>query len=250
MANILTANGVVEATTELTQAQIDSLAMANQALEGAAQNSENLSIGFWDLFMGGGWLMWVLVALAGVMIFIFVERFIAIRKATRLDNNFMNRIRDYILEGNINAAIDLCRRTDSPVARMIEKGIERIGRPMADIQTAIENVANVEVAKLESGLPWLASISGGAPMIGFLGTVVGMVQVFIDMSANQSGAIELSQLSAGMYVAMVTTVGGLIVGIPAYFAHNYLVARIEKLIFRMEATTIAFMDILNQPVQK
>lgn len=250
MANILTANGVVEATTELTQAQIDSLAMANQAMEGAAQNTENLSIGFWDLFMGGGWLMWVLVVLAGVMIFIFVERFIAIRKATRLDNNFMNRIRDYILEGNINAAIDLCRRTDSPVARMIEKGIERIGRPMADIQTAIENVANVEVAKLESGLPWLASISGGAPMIGFLGTVVGMVQVFIDMSANQSGAIELSQLSAGMYVAMVTTVGGLIVGIPAYFAHNYLVARIEKLIFRMEATTIAFMDILNQPVQK
>ena len=250
MANILTANGVVEATTELTQAQIDSLAMANQAMEGAAQTSENLSIGFWDLFMGGGWLMWVLVALAGVMIFIFVERFIAIRKATRLDNNFMNRIRDYILEGNINAAIYLCRRTDSPVARMIEKGIERIGRPMADIQTAIENVANVEVAKLESGLPWLASISGGAPMIGFLGTVVGMVQVFIDMSANQSGAIELSQLSAGMYVAMVTTVGGLIVGIPAYFAHNYLVARIEKLIFRMEATTIAFMDILNQPVQK
>ena len=250
MANILTANGVVEATTELTQAQIDSLAMANQAMEGAAQTTENLSIGFWDLFMGGGWLMWVLVVLAGVMIFIFVERFIAIRKATRLDNNFMNRIRDYILEGNINAAIDLCRRTDSPVARMIEKGIERIGRPMADIQTAIENVANVEVAKLESGLPWLASISGGAPMIGFLVTVVGMVQVFSEMSANQSGAIELSQLSAGMYVAMVTTVGGLIVGIPAYFAHNYLVARIEKLIFRMEATTIAFMDILNQPVQK
>jgi biopolymer transport protein ExbB len=161
----------------------------------------------------------------------------------------MNRIRDYILEGNINAAVDLCRRTDSPIARMIEKGIERIGRPMGDIQTAIENVANVEVAKLESGLPWLASISGGAPMIGFLGTVVGMVQVFIGMSATQSGGIELTQLSAGMYVAMVTTVGGLIVGIPAYFAHNYLVARVEKMVFRMEATTIAFMDILNQPVK-
>ncbi|MBO7314013.1 MAG: MotA/TolQ/ExbB proton channel family protein, partial [Alistipes sp.] len=145
---------------------------------------------------------------------------------------------------------DLCRRTDSPVARMIEKGIERIGRPMGDIQTAIENVANVEVAKLETGLPWLASISGGAPMLGFLGTVVGMVQVFISMSASTSGAIELGQLSSGMYVAMVTTVGGLIVGIPAYFGHNYLVARIERLVFRMEATTIAFMDILNQPVQK
>lgn len=208
-----------------------------------------LTISFWKLFKSGGWLMWVLVLLAGVMIFIFVERFIAIQKATTIDRNFMNRIRDFISEGNIDAAIDLCRRTNSPIARMVEKGIERIGRPMSDIQTSIENVANVEVAKLESGLPWLSSIAGGAPMIGFLGTVVGMVQVFMGMSGTE-GAIELSQLSEGMYVAMVTTVGGLIVGIPAYFAYNYLVARIEKLIFRMEATTIAFMDILNQPVQK
>ena len=249
MSNILTTNPALDGTAELQTAQIDSLAVADAAAA-TAESSETLSIGFWDLFMSGGWLMWVLVALAAVMIFIFVERFIAIRKAPRLANHFMNRIRDSILEGNIEAAVDLCRRTDSPVARMIEKGIERIGRPMSDIQTSNENVANVEVAKLESGLPWLASISGGAPMIGFLGTVVGMVQVFIDMSANTSGAIELSQLSAGMYVAMVTTVGGLIVGIPAYFGHNYLVARIEKLIFRMEATTIAFMDILNQPVKK
>lgn len=249
MSNILTTNPALDGTAELQTAQIDSLAVADAAAA-TAESSETLSIGFWDLFMSGGWLMWVLVALAAVMIFIFVERFIAIRKATRLDNHFMNRIRDSILEGNIEAAVDLCRRTDSPVARMIEKGIERIGRPMSDIQTSIENVANVEVAKLESGLPWLASISGGAPMIGFLGTVVGMVQVFIDMSANQSGAIELEQLAGGMYVAMVTTVGGLIVGIPAYFAHNYLVARIEKLVFRMEATSIAFMDILNQPVVK
>jgi biopolymer transport protein ExbB len=249
MMNILTTNpqGV---TGDLVEAPIDSMAMAEQLANESVAEAEQLSIGFWDLFMSGGWLMWVLVLLAAIMIFIFVERFLAIRKATRLDNNFMNRIRDLISDGNINAAVDLCRRTDSPVARMIEKGIERIGRPMGDIQTSIENVANVEVAKLEAGLPWLASISGGAPMIGYLGTVVGMVQVFIDMSANQSGAIELGQLSAGMYVAMVTTVGGLLVGIPAYFAHNYLVARIEKLIFRMEATTIAFMDILNQPVQK
>ena len=235
-------------TVDPAQQVID--AAENPAVETTVtQTTENLSISFWELFSNGGWLMWVLVALAAVMIFIFVERFIAIRKATQIDKNFMNRIRDYILEGNINAAIDLCRRTDSPFARMIEKGIERIGRPMSDIQTAIENVANVEVAKMETGLPWLASIAGGAPMIGFLGTVTGMVQVFIDMSANQSGGIELAQLSAGMYVAMVTTVGGLIVGIPAYFAHNYLVARVEKMVFRMEATTIAFMDILNQPVK-
>jgi biopolymer transport protein ExbB len=241
MINILT----IESAEELAQGAQDPVINTT-----VSETAESLTVSFWDLFLSGGWLMWVLVALAAVMIFIFVERFISIRKATRIDKNFMNRIRDFILEGNIAAAIDLCRRTDSPIARMIEKGIERIGRPMGDIQTAIENVANVEVAKLESGLPWLASISGGAPMIGFLGTVVGMVQVFIGMSANQSGGIELAQLSAGMYVAMVTTVGGLIVGIPAYFAHNYLAARIEKMIFRMEATTIAFMDILNQPVRK
>jgi biopolymer transport protein ExbB len=250
MLNILTTTPNVDAAAEVAQAQIDSLALVEQTMMEAADKAETLSIGFWDLFLGGGWLMWVLVLLAAVMVYIFVERFIAIRKATTIDNDFMNRIRDYISEGNIGAAIDLCRRTDSPIARMVEKGIERIGRPMGDIQNSIENVANVEVAKLETGLPWLASISGGAPMIGFLGTVVGMVQVFIDMSANSSGGIEIQQLSAGMYVAMVTTIGGLIVGIPAYFAHNYLVARIEKLIFRMEATTIAFMDILNQPVQK
>ena len=229
---------------------VDGVQQAADAAEKVNETTESLSISFWELFVNGGWLMWVLVALAAVMVFIFVERFLAIRKASQIDKLFMNRIRDYILEGNINAAVDLCRRTDSPIARMVEKGIERIGRPMSDIQTAIENVANVEVAKMETGLPWLASIAGGAPMIGFLGTVIGMVQVFIDMSANQSGGIELAQLSAGMYVAMVTTVGGLMVGIPAYFAHNYLVARVEKMVFRMEATTIAFMDILNQPVQK
>ena len=248
--NILTTNPLAQSAEEIAQSVVGSSEATEAATEVATEAASNLSVGFWDLFTEGGWLMWVLVLLAAVMVFIFVERFIAIRKATQLDNNFMNRIRDYISEGNINAAMDLCRRTDSPVARMIEKGIDRIGRPMSDIQTAIENVANVEVAKLESGLPWLASISGGAPMIGFLGTVVGMVKVFISMSANTSGAIELGLLSEGMYTAMVTTIGGLIVGIPSYFAHNYLVARIERLIFRMEATTIAFMDILNQPVQK
>ncbi len=248
MINILTATpGVDDA------AQVDSLAMNSDVVEKTADAAGG-SVSLWDLCFGGGAfsvvLMCLLFALFFVMVFIFVDRFIAIRRATTIDHNFMNRIRDYISEGNIEAAIDLCRRTNSPIARMVEKGIERIGRPMSDIQTAIENVANVEVAKLESSLPWLSSIAGGAPMIGFLGTVVGMVQVFIKMSANNSNAIELSQLSEGMFVAMVTTVGGLVVGIPAYFAYNYLVARIEKLIFRMEATTIAFMDILNQPVQK
>lgn len=203
----------------------------------------------WQLFNNGGALMWVLLILGGVTIFIFVERFLAIQKASKLDMHFMQRIRDYISDGNIRAGVELCRHTDTPIARMVEKGLGRLGRPMADVQNAIENVANLEVSKLENGLPFLATIAGGAPMIGFLGTVLGMVQTFMDMSAA-GGTVDMALLSGGMYVAMVTTVGGLIVGIPAYFGYNYLVARIEKLVFRMEANSIAFMDILNQPAQK
>ena len=211
--------------------------------------TETAKMGLWELFNKGGWLMWVLLLLGGFTIFIFVERFLAIRKASMLDMHFMNRIRDYIYDGKIDSAVNLCKKTDTPIARMVEKGIERLGRPMNDVQTAIENVANLEVSKLENGLPFLATIAGGAPMIGFLGTVMGMVQTFMDMSAA-GGTVDMALLSGRMYIAMVTTVGGLIVGIPAYFGYNYLVARIEKVVFRMEANSIAFMDILNQPVQK
>ena len=218
-----------------------------QVAEAAENAAGRMSL--WELFNNGGWLMWVLLLLGGATIFIFVERFLAIRKASVMDMNFMNRIRDYISDGKIKSAVDLCRKTNTPIARMVEKGIERLGRPMADVQNAIENVANLEVPKLENGLPFLATIAGGAPMIGFLGTVLGMVRTFMDMSAA-GGTVDMALLSGGMYVAMVTTVGGLIVGIPAYFGYNYLVARIEKLVFRMEANSIAFMDILNQPVQK
>ncbi len=193
--------------------------------------------------------MWVLLLLGGVTIFIFVERYVAIHKASRMDMNFMNRIRDKISEGKIQSAVESCRRTDTPIARMVEKGIERIGRPMADVQTSIENAANLEVAKLENGLPYLAMIAGGAPMIGFLGTVIGMVQAFMAME-GAGGTVDMSILAGGMYVAMLTTVAGLIVGIPAYFGYNFLVARIEKLVFQMEANSIAFMDILNQPVKE
>ena len=211
--------------------------------------AEQTRMGLWQLFMSGGWLMWVLLILGGLTIFIFVERFMAIRKAPEFVMNFLYRIRDYILDGKVAAAVDLCRKTNTPIARMIEMGISRIGRPMSDVQSAIENVANLEVSKLETNLPILATIAGGAPMIGFLGTVVGMVQAFMDMAAA-GGTVDMSLLSSGMYVAMNTTVGGLLVGITAYFGNNYLVARIEKLVFRMEANSIAFMDILNQPVQK
>ncbi|MBR2115571.1 MAG: MotA/TolQ/ExbB proton channel family protein [Alistipes sp.] len=226
------------------------LLLLQQVAEEAMQTTEAGQMSLWQLFNSGGWLMWVLLALGGVTVFIFVERFLAIRKASKgMNMGFMNRIRDAISDGNIRAAIDMCRRSDTPIARMVEKGIERLGRPMADVQSAIENVANLEVSRLETGLPFLATIAGGAPMIGFLGTVLGMVQTFMDMSAA-GGTVDMALLSGGMYVAMITTVGGLIVGIPAYFGYNYLVAEIEKLVFRMEANSIAFMDILNQPAQK
>lgn len=213
----------------------------------ADQSAETL--GFGELFMKGGWLMWPLLLLGGLAIYIFVERFVAIRKASKIDPNFMNRLRDLICDGKVEAALRLCKKTDSPVARMMEKGISRIGRPMADIQTTIENEATLEVSKLENGLPLLATISSGAPMVGFLGTVLGMVKAFMSMS-QAGGVVDMSVLAGGMYVAMITTVAGLIVGIPAHFGYNYLVARIEKLIFQMEANSIAFMDILNQPVEK
>jgi biopolymer transport protein ExbB len=221
-----------------------------QTTEVIEQVTEAGQMSLWQLFNSGGWLMWVLLALGGVTIFIFVERFLAIRKASKgMNMGFMNRIRDAISNGDIRAALEMCRRANTPIARMVEKGIERLGRPMGDVQNAIENVANLEVSRLENGLPFLATIAGGAPMIGFLGTVMGMVQTFMDMSAA-GGTVDMALLSGGMYVAMITTVGGLLVGIPAYFGYNYLVAAIEKLVFRMEANSIAFMDILNQPAQK
>ena len=210
---------------------------------------EPKTISFGELFLSGGWLMWVLLVLGALAVYIFVERFIAIRKASKIDINFMNRIRDFIYEGRMDAATSLCKSTDSPIARMIYKGIERIGRPMTHVQNAIQNVANREISKLGNGHPALACISGGAPMIGFLGTVIGLVQAFMSM-ASAGGSVDMSILAGGMYTAMITTVGGLIVGIPAYFGYNYLTARIEKLVFRMEANSIAFMDILNQPIDK
>ncbi len=193
--------------------------------------------------------MWPLLALGGFTIYIFVERFLAIRQASRYDSELIERVADYIHQGKIADSIEMCQASDSPIARMIEKGITRIGRPMSDVQSAVENVANLEVSKLEENLPLLATIAGGAPMIGFLGTVLGMVATFMDMSAA-GGTVDMSLLAGGMYVAMVTTVAGLLVGIPAYFGYNYLVARIEKLVFRMEANSIAFLDILSQPLQK
>ena len=194
----------------------------------------------------GGWLMIVLLILSIIAIYIFGKKWWLISRASKVDKNFMSDIRDYIHEGKIKSAITLCEKYDSPIARLVEKGISRIGRPLADIQTAVENTANVEVARLEKGLSTLATISGGAPMIGFLGTVIGMIQAFFNMS-QAGNNIDITLLSSGIYTAMVTTVGGLIVGILAYFGYNYLSSSINSLVFKMESATIEFMDLLHEP---
>ncbi|MGL4851210.1 MAG: MotA/TolQ/ExbB proton channel family protein [Phocaeicola sp.] len=202
-----------------------------------------------DMAMKGGWIMVVLALLSMVCFYIFFERVVTIRKAGKDDAMFMERIRDYIRTGELKSAINYCRINDTPSARMIEKGISRMGRPVADVQAAIENTGNIEVAKLENGLPIMATIAGGAPMIGFLGTVIGMVQAFYEMS-NAGNNIDITLLSGGIYAAMITTVGGLVVGIAAMFAYNYLVTRVDKVVSQMESRTMDFMDLLNEPVQK
>ncbi|MCL3779116.1 MotA/TolQ/ExbB proton channel family protein [Prolixibacteraceae bacterium JC049] len=217
-----------------------------EALGEVAAQPDGITTKFFELALKGGWIMIPILFLSFVAVFIFLDRYFAIRRATKVDTSFMNQIRDYIKDGKIDAAMALCSSENTPVARMIEKGISRIGRPLNDVNAAIENVGNLEVSKLEKGLPVLASAAGGAPMIGFLGTVMGMIQAFYDM-ANAGNNIDVTLLSTGIYQAMVTTVAGLIVGIIAYFAYNILVAKVEKAVFKMEASTTEFMDLLNEP---
>ena len=217
------------------------------AIQTSTEQTGEISLSFFDLALKGGWIMIPLFLLSIVAIYIFSERYLAIRKASETDANFMNRIREYIHEDKIDSALALCQSKNTPVARMIEKGIQRIGRPLSDVNTAIENVGNLEISKLEASLPFLATISGGAPMIGFLGTVIGMIQAFYDMSMAGNN-IDVSLLSNGIYTAMVTTVAGLIVGVFSYFGYNFLVARVEKVVFDLEAKTSEFMDLLNEPV--
>lgn len=180
-------------------------------------------------------------------VYITTERSIVIERASKEDSNFMQRIKGYIHEGEIESALNLCRNTDTPFARLIEKGISRIGRPMNDVLVTIENTGNLEVAGLSRGLPWLATIAAGAPMIGFLGTVIGMVEAFYAIAQSGSSA-TIDSFASGIYAALVTTVAGLIVGIIALFAYNWLVARINKIMNLMEARTMDFMDLLNEPV--
>ena len=203
-------------------------------------------LNMWDLSLKGGVIMIPLLILSILAIYIFIERAVVIRKAAREDRTFMDRIKDYIHEGDVDAALNLCKKTDTPYARLIEKGITRLGRPMNDVLGAIENFGNLEVAKLEKGFPWLATAAAGAPMLGFLGTVTGMVRAFYNMASAGTSA-DITTLSGGIYEALVTTVAGLVVGIIALFAYNYLVARVDGVVNQLEAKTMEFMDLLNEP---
>ena len=228
----------------LLQAAADNAALAQTEIV-----QQEMKLSLIELASKGGWLMIVLLLLSFVAIYIFGNKWWMFRKAGQINRNFMRDIRVLIHDGKIKSAIELCRKYDSPVARLVEKGIERIGRPLQDIQTAVENTGSVEVARLEKGLPTLATIAGGAPMIGFLGTVTGMIQAFFKMSTAGNN-IDITLLSGGIYEAMVTTVGGLFVGIIAYFGYNFLTSQISDLVFKMERATIEFVDMLHEPSDK
>lgn len=204
------------------------------------------TLSLWDLTLQGGVIMIPLAVMLLVSIYILVERYIVIRRASQEDATFMKRIRDYIHDGEIESATKLCKNTDTPYARLIHKGITRIGRPMNDVLVAIENTGNIEVSALGRGFTWLSTTAAAAPMIGFLGTVTGMIEAFFDMS-KAGTASNIAVLSDGIYEALVTTVAGLIVGIVALFAYNFLVSRVNRVMSNLEAKTMEFMDLLNEP---
>ena len=220
--------------------------VANQVSNEVAAPKTEESLSIINLALKGGWIMIPIFALSILAIYIFVERYIAINKASKEDANFMNNIRDFIHNDRLDSALSMCKNNTTPIARMMEKGLIRMGKPLNDINAAIENVGKLEVARLEKNIAWLATAAGAAPMLGFLGTVTGMVKAFYDMS-KAGNNIDIQLLSNGIYEAMVTTVAGLIVGIIAYICYNVLVARIEKLVFILEARASEFMDLLHEP---
>ena len=223
--------------------------LAENTLELAASSEKTLSI--IDLIFNGGagsvFIMGLLFVLLAVALYIYFERLFAIKAAAKIDANFMNQIKDYISNGKIDAAKSLCAQKDSPVARLTLKGVSRIGKPLDDINTAIENAGTLEVYKLEKNVSVLATVAGAAPMIGFLGTVIGMILAFHEM-ATSGGQAEMGALASGIYTAMTTTVGGLVVGIIAYIGYNHLVNMTNKVVHSMEANAVDFLDLLNEPV--
>lgn len=235
-------SGILLTVQETTQAVQDT---ANAMAAAQAEEGE-ITLRVWDLMLKGGWIMIPLAILSIIAIYIFVERYMALNRASKEETNFMNNIRDFMHEGKIDSAKALCKSNESPIARMVEKGISRIGKPLNDVNVAVENVGRLEVSKLEKNIAALATIAGVAPMIGFLGTVSGMIKAFYNMSMAGNN-IEIDVLAGGIYEAMITTLAGLFVGIIGYIAYNILVARIEKVVFILEARTTQFMDLLHEP---
>ncbi|MBF6609240.1 MAG: MotA/TolQ/ExbB proton channel family protein [Flavobacterium sp.] len=228
--------------------QADTTALAAQQMLDETPVEKTLPI--WDLLTGGGLggqiIMIALALLLFVALYVYFERIMAINAASKIDVNFMNRIRENILAGKLESAKMHCAQSTSPVARLIEKGISRIGKPLEDINTAIETAGKLEIYKLEKNVSMLATISGAGPMLGFLGTVIGMILAFHKM-ASAGGQIEVGALAEGIYVAMTTTVAGLVVGIIAFMGYNHLVQKTNKVVYQMEANATDFLDLLNEP---
>lgn len=221
--------------------------MLAQIVTGAAETAQpDQAISFWNLVMAGGPLMIPLVICSVIAIYIFTERLLTVNRANVSSDSFMGKIKELVVRGDINGAKVLCAQHDTPVARMIEKGVSRIGSPLKNIEASIENVGKIEVFRLEKNLSVLATIAGAAPMIGFLGTVIGMVSAFIAI-AQEEGSVSPKLLADGIYTAMITTVAGLIVGIIAYLGYNFLVTRVSKVVHRMEYSSIEFIDLLQEP---
>lgn len=235
-------NGILLTVIENQEAARDTA----EAMASGQDGQGEVTLTIWELMLKGGWIMIPLAILSIIAIYIFIERYLALNKAAKEETNFMNNIRDYMHEGKMDSAKALCKSNDSPIARMIEKGISRIGKPLNDVNAAVENVGKLEVSKLEKNIATLATIAGVSPMIGFLGTVSGMIRAFYNM-AMAGNNIEIDVLAGGIYEAMITTLAGLFVGIIGYITYNVLVARIEKIVFILEARTTQFMDLLHEP---
>jgi biopolymer transport protein ExbB len=223
--------------------QISTVAPADTA--GAAAQDE-AAVSLLDLLFNGGWAMIPIAILSLMAVYIFVERLLTIQRAAKTPDSFSDKIKNLVLNGDINGARLLCNQSDTPVARMLEKGLSRIGSPLKNIEVSIENVGRIEIYRLEKNLSLLATISGAAPMIGFLGTVAGMIKAFIAI-AQEEGSVSPKLLSQGIYEAMITTAAGLLVGIMAYLMYNYLVAQVQKIIHKMEYNAIDFIDLLQEP---
>ncbi len=209
---------------------------------------QEVEVSILQLLLDGGWYIMLPLALMSLIaMFVFFERLMAIQKASKVAPDFMDKIKDYVSSGNFDSARNLCQGSATPMARMLDKGISRIGKDLKDISVAIENIGKLEIYNLEKNLSSLATVAGAAPMVGFLGTVIGMVNVFLDM--EQAGTVRVEDISSGTKQAMITTIVGLIVGILAYMAYNHLVSKVSKVVHKMEASSIEFIDILEEPAR-